>query len=302
MGGTWFRHLFVGVLVLVGACGDERRAPSETGQGESVGVQRQSLTATQTRILGFEGTIGTNGDWRAVTGTASSSTVHSEGTRSLSLSGNTGPSARSTSISTLGTLASQAGIDVQVPTSLQGQSWLGQVSITLNAPSAGVNNVNAGAATLSGPVGTFRRYTIAIPSFVVTALNTHTYSDLTITVQLTVPNTSGAFLVDALTLTSGGGGGTGGAGGVAGGGGAAGGGTAGGGSAGGGTAGVGVEGEGEPAVMGAQPREALQAERAVQPVASQAMEGRPEARWRWRQRAVLPAAETPAAREPLSRK
>lgn len=95
MSGAWIRQLFVGVLVLVGACGDERRAPSETEQEESVGVQRLSLTATQTRILGFEGTIGTNGDWRPVTGTAASSTVHSEGTRSLSLSGGTSPSARS---------------------------------------------------------------------------------------------------------------------------------------------------------------------------------------------------------------
>src|SRR5688572_29826456 len=205
MGGTWIRHLFVGVLVLVGACGDERRSATE--QEETVGVQRESLTATQTRILGFEGTIGgSSGDWRAVTGTATSSTVHSEGTRSLSLSGSTSPSARSTAISTLGTVASQAGIDVQVPTSLQGQSWLGQVALT-------------------------------IPPFVVTALNTHTYSDLTITVQLNVPSTSGAFLIDALTLTSGGGGGTGGAGGMAGSGGTAGGGTAGGGSGGRGGAG-----------------------------------------------------------------
>ncbi len=114
MTGAWIRQIFVGVLVLVGACGDERRAPSETEPGEAVGVQRESLTATQARILGFEGTIGTNGDWRAVTGTAASSTVRSEGTRSLSLSGSTGPSARSTAISTLGTLASQAAIDVQV--------------------------------------------------------------------------------------------------------------------------------------------------------------------------------------------
>ncbi len=237
MAGAWIRQAFVGALVLVGACSDGRRAATE--HEEPAGVQRQSLTATQTRILGFEGTIGgSNGDWRAVTGTATSSTVHSEGTRSLSLSGNTSPSARSTAITTLGTLASQASVDVQVPTTLQGQSWLGQVALTFNAPSAGVNNVNAGAATLSGPVGTFRRYTITIPPFVVTALNTHTYSDLTITVQLTVPSTSGAFLVDALTLTSGGGGGTGGAGGMASSGGTAGGGSSGGGSAGqGGTAG-----------------------------------------------------------------
>jgi RHS repeat-associated protein len=236
MSSAWIRQLLVGVLVLVGACGDERRAA--TGHEETVGVQRESLTATQTRILGFEGTIGgSSGDWRAVTGTATSSTVHSEGTRSLSLSGGTSPSARSTSISTLGTVASQAGIDVQVPTSLQGQSWLGQVALTFNAPSAGVNNVNAGAATLSGPVGTFRRYTITIPPFVVNALNTHTYSDLTITVQLNAPSTSGAFLIDALTLTRGGGGGTGGAGGMAGSGGTAGGGTAGGGGGGRGGAG-----------------------------------------------------------------
>jgi RHS repeat-associated protein len=205
---------------------------------ETAGFKQQSLTVTQTRILGFEGTIGgSNGDWRAVTGTATSSTVHSEGTRSLSLSGSTSPSARSTTMSTLGTLATQASIDVQVPTSLQGQSWLGQVALTFNAPSAGVNNVNAGAATLSGPVGTFRRYTITIPSFVVTALNTHTYSDLTITVQLTVPSTSGAFLADALTLTAGGGGGSGGAGGTAGGGGTSSGGSSGGGIGGGGRGG-----------------------------------------------------------------
>jgi RHS repeat-associated protein len=236
MAGAWIRRLFVGVLVLVGACGDERRAATE--HEETVGVQRESLTATQARILGFEGTVGgSNGDWRAVTGTATSSTVHSEGARSLSLSSSTSPSARSRTISTLGTLASQAGIDVQVPSSLQGQSWLGQVALTFNAPSAGVNNINAGAATLSGPVGTFRRYAITIPSFVVTALNTHAYSDLTVTVQLTVPSTSGAFLIDALTLTPGGGGGSGGGGGMAGSGGTSGGGSAGGGGGGRGGAG-----------------------------------------------------------------
>ncbi|MDQ2646261.1 MAG: hypothetical protein M3020_20775, partial [Myxococcota bacterium] len=123
-----------------------------------------------------------------------------------------------------------------MPTSLQGQGWLGQVALTFNAPSAGVHNINAGAAALSGPVGTFRRYTIGIPPYVVTALNTHSYSDLTITVQLTVPNTSGAFLLDALTLTPGGGGG--GSGGSSGAGGTAGnGGTSGGGISGGGVGG-----------------------------------------------------------------
>jgi RHS repeat-associated protein len=223
-------HMLVGILVLVAACGNERRT-------ESVGMQAEALSVVQARILGFEGSIGgSSGDWRAVSGTATSTTVHSEGVRSLSLSNSTSASARSTALSTLGTVAPQAGIDVQVPTSLQGQGWYGQVALTLNAPSAGVHNIHVGAVSLAGPVGTFRRYAITLPSFVVTALNTQTYSDLTITVQLNVPNTSGAFLLDALTLTSGGVGGTGGSGGLGGSGGAPTGGTATGGTATGGTA------------------------------------------------------------------
>jgi len=80
----------VGLLLLAGACGDERRVPAEGD--EPVGVQREALTTVQARVLGFEGTIGgSSGDWRALSGTATSSTIRTEGTRAFSLSNGTSP-------------------------------------------------------------------------------------------------------------------------------------------------------------------------------------------------------------------
>jgi hypothetical protein len=201
MAVAWIRRFFIGILVLVGACGDQQSTPS---RGEAtVGVQVEALTATQQRVLGFEGTIGgASGDWRALSGTATSNSTRVEGAKSLALSASQNPKAISIPLSALGPVASAAKISVSLPTSLTGQPWLGQLALTLDAPSAGVFNQYVGPVAFVGPVGSFREYTIQLPASIVTKLSASGYADLRITVELNVPSTSGSFLVDKLILTS----------------------------------------------------------------------------------------------------
>lgn len=222
-----FRRFAIVAAALVVACSDSSSPLAPGGDEEGVASVSSALTASQ-RILSFDGPIGPqNADWRALSGVATSSAVRVEGTASLSLTGSANASAVSAPLSSLGNLNTTAGIDVNLPTSFAGQSWLGQIALFFNAPSVGVYNQYAGPVVLNAPLGSFQHYNIPIPPYVVSALSGKSYSDLTVTVQLNVPITSGAVLIDRLTLSPGNTGGTGGTSGAGGGGNAGRGGTAG---------------------------------------------------------------------------
>ena len=148
---------------LVVACSDSRTSLEEGGV-ETVGEISEALTANQ-RILSFDGPIGgQGGDWRAQNGVATSSAVRAEGTASLSLAGSVNASAVSAPLATLGNINGSAGIEVSLPTSFAGQSWLGQIALFFNAPSAGVYNQYAGPVVLNGPLGSFQHYNFPIPA------------------------------------------------------------------------------------------------------------------------------------------
>ncbi len=92
------KKAFLAAIALPLACSSDRNV-------EQVSQTAAPPTAIQTRILGFEGTIGgSNADWQALSGTATSSTTRSEGQKSLSLSNSTSATARSAALSTLGPL------------------------------------------------------------------------------------------------------------------------------------------------------------------------------------------------------
>ncbi|MDQ2643215.1 MAG: hypothetical protein M3020_05345, partial [Myxococcota bacterium] len=120
----------------------------------------------------------------------------------MALSGSQNPKAISAPLAALGPVASTAKISVSLPSSMAGQPWLGQLALTLDAPSAGVFNQYVGPVAFAGPVGSFREYTIQLPASIVTKLSAPGYADLRITVELNVPSTSGDFLIDKMILTS----------------------------------------------------------------------------------------------------
>jgi RHS repeat-associated protein len=102
---------------------------------------------------------------------------------------------------TLGTIASTATIEVSLPSSLQGEHSLGQISLVLSAPSMGIHDQHLGPVALSGPLGQYHPYSFPIPASVVTALSTKTYGDLSILVQLNdLPNASTVVLIDQLSF------------------------------------------------------------------------------------------------------
>jgi len=237
-------------LVLFAACSGDR-------VNEELGFVQEALTTTE-RILGFEGTISgaAGSDWRPVTGTASSTTTHSEGTRAISLGSNWNPSAVSAPLSALGTLSGAPSVDVLLPTGYQPQaSYYGQVALFVTCGTTVVNQY-VGPVALSGPTGSFRHYTFAaLAPNVATALSS--MNGCTVTVQLNLSNAGTLpVFVDKLSFgqgagSSGGTGGTAGTGGAGGKAGAAGAGAGGKAGAGAGGAGAGVGGKAGGAGAGA---------------------------------------------------
>jgi RHS repeat-associated protein len=231
-----------GVLTVWLGCTVAAGCSSADSGFDQTAEQHDALTISE-RILTFEGSIGgaSGSDWLALPGSGSvaPSTVRAEGAQAMQMSGSTVPAAQSAAITTTGPLGATATIKVSLPATFQGQGWLGQVALLVNAPSAGIFNQYAGPVALAAPLGQFRTYTIQLPASVIAQAN-RPLTDLRLTVQLNLP-IAGTVLVDQVALSQGTGG-TGGAGGVAGSGGA-------GGSA--GTAGTGGQGDAGAASAGA---------------------------------------------------
>ena len=205
------------------ACGEG--APGSVGGLDEKASQGSELLSpsVMARVLNYEGSMGANGDvdWTAEAGTAvAASTIRVEGAQSMSLTGGA-PAAVSRALSSLGPVANAATVQIGLPASFQGLGWLGQVSLSLNAPSAGIYSQYAGPTPLtSQAVGAFHKYSITLPANVVSSLSSATYEDLRVTVRVELPQ-SGTVLVDELSFGNGlgGTGGVGGVGGAGGGGG-----------------------------------------------------------------------------------
>ena len=76
--------VMVGLTVLAASCSGEESGTQQ--DPDSVRDKTEELTATQQRILGFEGTIGgTGADWRALSGVATSNATRVEGAKSMAL-------------------------------------------------------------------------------------------------------------------------------------------------------------------------------------------------------------------------
>jgi hypothetical protein len=241
------------------------QACSAPAPSESLGALSQSLSATQTRILGFESVGSGSTDWTTTTGSVSQSTRHVEGLRSLAFGNGTSAQIRSAALSSLGPVADKLTLDLLLPAAQPNPNWMGSLQLVIECPSQGLPYQALTQYQLQGrPTEQFLRFEFPLPASVRTKLSTGTYSDLRFNILLNVATGPGPWLLDRLWVGdaaggSGGSGGggtggtsgsagagssTGGAGSGGGGAGSGGGGTSGAGSGGGGTGGAGSGGGG----------------------------------------------------------
>jgi len=165
-----------------------------------------SSALTNADVLGFE----TASSWSTTAGTLTTSTIHVQGARSLSVANLTGGAQlTSAALSTLSSVGPTVSIQIRLPTAQPNPFWFGNVQLSVNAPSRGVFSVFLGQKDLTGlPLGSFQRLEFAVPPSVVTALGSGTYSDLRFTIGLNVPG-AGPYLLDDLSFGGGGNGGVG---------------------------------------------------------------------------------------------
>lgn len=119
---SWRLSVLGGVAALGSAlsCSGDRIAGTD-----SVSSVSEQLTATQTRVFGFESVAGSGGDWAATSAKIQSSTQHVEGTKSAAFAV-TATSAKITSIalSSLGPITNQVTLSVWLPAYVAGLSYL----------------------------------------------------------------------------------------------------------------------------------------------------------------------------------
>lgn len=177
---------------------------------ESPGSSSFAITSNE-EALGFEATQA----WSKTAGTFGLSQRHVEGQASLAVSNVGYTELTSRALSSLGPVGPNISFDLLLPTAQPNPSWLGAVDLYFSLPSAGISNRPLGHQELTGlPLDSFQRVQFALSAADRASLG-GTYSDLTFKLVLNVPQGSGQYLFDRLSLgqPGGGSGGSGGAGG-----------------------------------------------------------------------------------------
>jgi arabinan endo-1,5-alpha-L-arabinosidase len=181
--GVW---AITSVAVLCG-CG---HAPTED---EAVGRVQQRITAGGS-VLGFESASA----WRGP-GSVTTSTVHSQGLKSLAVDPPSYGRYASDAFEFSGQLRSVA-LDFQLPTAQPNPSWYGSVQVFLSCASKGVNMAYLGQIELTGkPLGSFVPLEYAVPASVKSALGSGCPA-LVVTIGINVPVATATYLLDNLRL------------------------------------------------------------------------------------------------------
>jgi hypothetical protein len=155
--------------------------------------------STIDQIMGFEDAS----QWNFIfgsTGTLSNSTVTTGGLSSMQVAGNNFQHIRSIDINTddFSTVTNKLAFDLFIGNNQPNQSWVGQVQLTINCPSAGINNQFIGAVELSGlPQNQFNTMTFNLPSNVINAMN-GSYSDFSFSLELNTNSGSGPYYFDTM--------------------------------------------------------------------------------------------------------
>src|SRR6478752_6118821 len=139
----------------------------------------EALTPAEIRTIKFE----LLSDWHRFSGvgTLASSTNHSEGAKSLALSGMGYIAARNLTPLTKDDQQTPqvVGYDIWIPVNQPYPNWHGDTQLTLDAPSAGVYQQYLGYRSLQNlPKGQWVHVEFPVPNSIRTALNAANYTDL----------------------------------------------------------------------------------------------------------------------------
>ncbi len=189
-------HLTTGALLIAALITSCEREPSEDSQ---VRVSTAALTSAET--MGFE----VQSAWSTTTPgvTLSLSSTHSQGSFSLSIkpsNSNGHTPLASVPLTSLHGVTSIIAWDVMLPTQQPIPSWQGTAQTYLNCPSRNIFNAFLSQVELTGkPLNVWNTLSFPLTSGQVLSLMQAGYSDLTITVVLTVAvPTSAVWRVDNL--------------------------------------------------------------------------------------------------------
>ena len=184
-------------LVSIGvflACSPEVAGPGDCADCE---VVRSALTDPNA-VLGFESLSG----WSATSGKLALSSAHTQGASSLQVTNFAYTSITSVALSSLPGITGTVRYDVQLPTTQPNPSWYGQTQLFVSCPSKNVNNAPIGTMDFTGfPLGTFKTVQFTIPDNVVAALQ-GTFTDLTFSIVLNVPQGTAPYLLDNLQIVT----------------------------------------------------------------------------------------------------
>ena len=161
---------------------------------ESDGVRgsTQALTATQTRVLGFEAP---STDWTSANAIGQS-TTHSQGALSLSVKSTGWTEIVSRNLDSLGQVSSTLSFDLRLP---QAVSW-GEARVVVVIPSKSIWWADIGGRSLVGlSAGTFQTLQFTVPANVLTALRA-SYSDLQLHLVLSADTGPNPCLVDNVNV------------------------------------------------------------------------------------------------------
>jgi hypothetical protein len=178
---------------LLAACGSDVESP------ENVAESRAAL-ADPAAVMGFEASA----HWSTTGGALGTSTTHSQGTNSLSITQQGYIELTSVALGTLSGTSQNLALDIRLPQTQPNPYWYGQVQMYLSIPSQGVYNEYLGAQELTGlPLQTFKTLSFVIPNAVVPKLS-QSYSDLTFKIALNTPSgTARQYLMDNLRFVQG---------------------------------------------------------------------------------------------------
>jgi hypothetical protein len=192
------QRLGIAGLALISACG--LACSGSTGEAEEVGAARSELVVNQANVFGFEDAT----QWKSSV-TLSSSTTHTQGSKSLGVKAKGYTEVTSVALPSLTGVTGRIGFDLLLPTAEPNPFWYGFVQLLVSVPSKGVNNLFVGQQELTGkPLNQFFPVDFILPPSLVTTLQAGGYSDFKAKLVVNVPsNATGTYLFDNLHFLAG---------------------------------------------------------------------------------------------------
>lgn len=138
--------------------------------------------------------------WTVVQGTATKSTssTHSQGSSSLSVTSSNVVALKGAAVSKpTDPMSQQLGIDVMIPSQAGPSNW-GTVQLALDAPSEQVNGYYLGQVALAPPKGVWQTIAFTIPTYIYSKLVGSSFTDLAVTLTLNPFGNNAAYLFDNL--------------------------------------------------------------------------------------------------------